>query len=238
MLIFVVMNHGIISGDIIASTSLSLQGKEFLMQEIQDLLKELDRKFKVFGRIVKGDQVECYIPEANQSLRVALILKCFVKSKTSDRYAMAPRKPNRSTANKYFRIHGLRMAIAIGQMNKVDKTKGILDGDAIYLAGRAIDEQHTSNKDRIVIKNTMAFISQNEQWQGEFEVLVSLIDILISKCTARQSEILVERLKGQTEEAIAKKLKVSQSAINQNSNAAGWQGIEKAINRFEKIIHK
>ena len=228
------MNHGIISGDIIASTSLGLEKKELLMQAIQQLLKELDKKFSVFGRIVKGDQVECYIPDASLSLRVALILKCFVKSKTSQD------TPNssRSIANKYFRIHGIRMAIAVGQMNKVDKAKGILDGEAIYLAGRAIDEQHTANKDRIVIKGTIAFISLDEQWQGEFEVLLSLLDILISKCTARQSEILVERLKGKTEEAIAKKLKISQSAVNQNSNAAGWQGIEKAIKRFEKIIHK
>jgi hypothetical protein len=231
------MNHGIISGDIIASTSLGLEKKELLMQAIQQLLKELDKKFKVYGRIVKGDQVECYIPDASLSLRVALILKCFVKSKTSD-YAKAAPDSDRSTANKYFRIHGIRMAIAVGRMNKVDKAKGILDGEAIYLAGRAIDEQHTANKDRIVIKNTMTFISVNEQWQGEFEVLLSLIDILISKCTARQSEILVERLKGKTEETIAKKLKISQSAVNQNSNAAGWQGIEKAINRFEKIIRK
>jgi hypothetical protein len=228
------MNHGIISGDIIASTSLGLEKKELLMQAIQQLLKELDKKFSVFGRIVKGDQVECYIPDASLSLRVALILKCFVKSKTSQD------TPNsgHSIANKYFRMHGIRMAIAVGQMNKVDKAKGILDGEAIYLAGRAIDEQHTANKDRIVIKSTMAFISLDEQWQGEFEVLLSLLDILISKCTARQSEILVERLKNKTEEAIAKKLKISQSAVNQNSNAAGWQGIEKAIKRFEKIIHK
>ena len=238
MLIFDTMNHGIISGDIIASTSLSMEEKELLMQQIQKLLKELDKKFSVFGRIVKGDQVECYIPDARQSLRIALILKCFVKSKTSGPYVAAPGKPNRSTANKYFRIYGIRVAIAIGQMDKVDRAKGILDGEAIYLAGRAIDEQHTANKDRIVIKSTMIFISPDEKWQGEFEVLVSLIDILISKCTARQSEILVERLKGNTEEAIAKKLKVSQSAINQNSNAAGWPGIEKAINRFEKIIHE
>jgi len=228
------MNHGIISGDIIASTSLGLEKKELLMQAIQQLLKELNKKFSVFGRIVKGDQVECYIPDASLSLRVALILKCFVKSKTSQD------TPNssRSIANKYFRIHGIRMAIAVGQMNKVDKAKGILDGEAIYLAGRAIDEQHTANKDRIVIKSTMTFISLNEQWQGEFEVSLALIDILISKCTARQSEILVERLKGKTEEAVAKKLKISQSAVNQNSNAAGWLGIEKAVNRFEKIIHK
>ena len=97
------------------------------------------------------------------------------------------------------------MAIAVGQMNKVDKAKGILDGEAIYLAQRrAIDEQHTANKDRIVIKNTMVFISQDEQWQGEFEVLVSLYNILISKCTARQSEILVERLKGKLRKLLQK----------------------------------
>lgn len=232
------MNHGIISGDIISSTSLGIREKELLVQQTKELLKELTKKFKVFGRIVKGDQVECYVPDVKQTLRIALILKCFIKSKTQMRFpGNAGKQVVLSAGNRHFKIHGIRLAIAIGEMNKVDRKKGILDGEAIYAAGRAIDEQHTSNKGRIVIKNTILFISFNAEWQGEFEVSLTLIDILISKCTARQSEILVERLKGKTEEAISKAFKISQPAVNQNSNAAGWQGIEKAINRFENVIH-
>jgi hypothetical protein len=231
------MNHGIISGDIIASTSLVMQEKEALVQQVKKLFGELAKKYKVFGRVVKGDQIECYIPDVKQTLRMALILKCFIKSKTDMPFASTGSTHKLSAGNRHFKIHGIRLAIVIGQMNKVDRKKGILDGEAIYTAGRAIDEQHTSNKGRIVIKNSMIFISSNTEWQGEFEVALSLIDILIAKCTAKQSAILVERLYGKTEEEMSALFNISQSAVNQNSNAAGWQGIEKAINRFEKIVH-
>lgn len=233
------MNSGVIAADIIGSTSLALKDKYELIDELRILFKALGRKFKTYCRITKGDLIECYIPKAASTMKVALIIKSFIKSKTVAPFQLSGKKlaTTLDARTKYFRIHGVRMAIAIAPMETVDRKKDIIEGDAIYLAGREISGFHTSNKQRIVIKNTLFFITENEQWQKEFEVMMSLIDVLLSKCTARQCEILFNRLTGRSEEEIAKELLISQSAVNQALTSAGWNAIEKAILRFESIIN-
>ena len=73
-----------ISGDIIASTSLNETELRLVISEITDLFNILSEKYNqadefFWGRLIKGDYVECYIREPKLSLRVALLLKTAVK---------------------------------------------------------------------------------------------------------------------------------------------------------------
>ena len=86
------------------------------------------------------------------------------------------------------------MAMAVDDMEVIDKRKGVLEGEAIYKTGRILGEYHTYDKQRIVIKNPMFFLSGNKKLQEEFEVIVMLIDGLLLKTTSRQCELLTERL--------------------------------------------
>ena len=74
------MNRAVISGDIIAYTSLSNADKTAIEASIKKLLKVLKTKFNVYGRIIKGDYLECYIPEPENALRVAVAIKSYIKS--------------------------------------------------------------------------------------------------------------------------------------------------------------
>ena len=87
-------------------------------------------------------------------------------------------------------------------------------------------------KERIVIKNTLFFISSNETLNLEFEAILSLLDVLINKSTARQCRVLHLKLLHFSEDAIAKELKVSQPVVNQHSSAIGWNAVEKALTYF------
>jgi hypothetical protein len=223
------MNRAVISGDIIAYTSLSDADKIKFEAETRELLKILKDKFSVYGRILKGDYIECYIPNPADSLRVALLIKSFIKSFSPETEGM---KDPRITA---FKTYGIRLAIGIGEINRFDPQKGIIDGEAIYFSGRIIsDSRTTSDKERIVIKNTLFLKSKDEDLNEEFEPLLSLIDVLISEATAKQSQVLYLKLLGHSEESIAKQLKLFQSTINQRSTGLGWIAIEKAVLYFEK----
>jgi hypothetical protein len=57
------MNHAVISGDIIAYTSLNESGKTKIESNLDILIKELKKKFNVYGRVLKGDYIECYVPD-------------------------------------------------------------------------------------------------------------------------------------------------------------------------------
>jgi len=74
------MIKAVISGDIIASTSLTDAGRELLENAIKEILGVLEQKFNTYSRRIKGDYIECVVPNPEDALRVALIIKSFIKS--------------------------------------------------------------------------------------------------------------------------------------------------------------
>lgn len=224
------MKSGTISCDIISSTSLESDDRINLELEVNKILDILSDKFsndKFYGRIIKGDYIECFVTPYNKSLRIALILKTFIKS------LIFLKNRNDSPGNKYFRDYALRVSIAKGDII-FDKENEILDGEAIHMSGRVLQNMRTYNKEKIVIKNTLFFSSKNKSETKNFSTIFYLIDTLISKCSPKQSEVLFYKLLGKSEDEICKILNRNQSTVNQHSTAAGWKAIEQAVKLFEK----
>jgi len=94
----------------------------------------------------------------------------------------------------------------------------------------------TYGKERVVIKNSLFFKSNREDWDNCFNPMCHLLDVLFSKMTRLQSEIVYYKLLGKSEEEIKNILKKSQSTINQHSTTAGWNAIENTIKYFERTI--
>lgn len=223
----------VISGDIISSTSFTDESRTYLEESLSKLLLNLKNEFNVFGRVIKGDYLECVIPEPENALTVAIAIKCFIKSisleSNEDEHAQ-----NRF---KFFKTYGLRLAIGYGKLTRYDEEKGIIDGEAIYFSGRTISEESGSyKKERIVIKNTLFFASAHEELNQEFEPLLYLLDVLLAKATAKQCEVVYLKLMNNNEDAISKIMKIAQSVVNQHSTSVGWNAIDKAVTRFNKVI--
>jgi len=225
-------NRAAISADIVSSTSLDVEQRLYLEDQLTSFLlvvRKIFRKDGFYGRLIKGDYIECALKQTKNALRIALLIKAYVKSlDISD-------KKEKSRLLK-FRTYGVRVAIGIGGLTVFDPKKGILDGEAIYFSGRAIGGLSTYGKERVVIKNSLFFKSNCEDWDICFGPICNLLDVLFSKMTRLQSEIIYYKLLGKTEEEIKKILKKSQSTINQHSTTAGWNAIENAIKYFERII--
>lgn len=68
-----------ISGDNVAITSLNIDSRELVETEIWVLVKELNRKFDAYTRIVKGDYLECVILNSSNDLRIARAIKSLIK---------------------------------------------------------------------------------------------------------------------------------------------------------------
>jgi hypothetical protein len=227
------MNRAIISGDIIASTSLNNADRQIIGERLKLLAKKLEKKFKVFSRITEGDDsIVCFIPNNSDALRVMLAIKCFVKSIPISADNSNEQENNRV---KFFRMHGIRLALGIGELSRLDVENGIFDGEAIYYAGRLLSENKTYNKGKVIIKNTLFIKSSNQEFDDEVIPLLALLDVLISNCTAKQCEVLYLKLLGYDESLIAKALKKKQPTINAHSTSAGWIAIDKAVKRFEEI---
>ena len=223
------MNKSTISGDIVAFTSLSNKNKQILEKEIKNLIQILQKEFNTFCRIVKGDYLECVVHKPEEALQIAIFIKCYIKS-----VELIDEPTNKRF--KYFKNYGIRLAIGLGKLKRFDKVKGIIDGDAIYLSGRKINEESTHSKERIVIKNTLFFVSKNEELNFQFESTIELLDFILNRATAKQCEVLHHKLLGLSEKEISKIMNISQPVVNQHSLSIGWNAIEKTVNYYNVTI--
>ncbi|MEM0933535.1 MAG: fumarate hydratase [Bacteroidota bacterium] len=221
------MEAAAISGDIISYTSLSKVDKEILEAHLDILLKDL-KSFDIYARIIRGDYLEVVVPQWEHGLRFALAIKCLVKSSA----AQMDRKEDRR--KKYFISYGMRIALGIGNLSRFDSDKGLVDGEAIYMSGRKIDEEHTYSKERITIKNTLFFQSKQERLNTIINPLMSLLDFVLYKATPKQCQVIYYRLLQKNEHEISKILNVSQQVVNDQSLRAGWDAVEESVLFFEK----
>jgi DNA-binding NarL/FixJ family response regulator len=230
------MKRATISADVIASSSLSAEELDHLTQRIDNLFEKIrnyqndNNKGEIKMRLVAGDLIECLLLDSNDALRVALILKAGIKSFPLDSFINYD-----SVTEKYrklFETYGVRAAIGIGEMDIELAHKNILKGEAISISGRLIYEQKTSNKERVTIKNTLFFGSESEYQNSIFRPILSLLDIIFAKMTRKQSEIILWKLIGYSEQDIATEFSISQSSVNQHSKNAGWTSIEETLYLF------
>ena len=108
--------------------------------------------------------------------------------------------------------------------------------EAIQLSGWTIQSQDTSGKQNIIIKKTLFFRASDPETEDHFEPVFDLLDPLLSKCTAKQCQVVYLKLMGWDEEAIAEKLNKYRPTINEHSTAAEWNAIHTAVKHFENRV--
>lgn len=210
-----------ISADIVSSTSLAKEDTIRLKSRIEELFELLGTKYPGFwGRLIKGDYMECIVPRACDALRIALIIKTYIKS-------FEPSPSERST--KDFQTYGLRMAVGIGGMRTSDPKEGIMDGEAIYLSGRAVGDMEQ------LFKGTMRIRVNNEKLAPALNTIAILTDALLNSATQRQSQVLYYKLMGYKETDIAGMMNIKQSSVNRHSSQSKWYSIEETLDYFEHI---
>lgn len=220
------MTQATISADIVSSTSLSVFDLTHLQSVIRQFLDELSVKSQDedWGRLFKGDSVEIFLSNPHEALRTALLLKALVKKTFVER--------NMEAKQSLFKKYGIRIAIGIGEMRVADKARDVLDGEAIYYSGRALEK---GTKKGLSVKRSMYFACKDPLFAEQMDVMLGLLDMLLKGATSKQSEVLYYKLLGMNEVEIAEQLGVVQSVVNQHSNAIGWNAIESAVNYFEKL---
>ena len=212
--------YATISADIVSSTSLSLEETIMMKQKIQELFQLLENNYPQFwGRQIKGDYIECLIPNVPDAFRIALIIKSYIKSL----------QINEHIQKKDFVTYGVRIAIGIGSLRIIDKENGIIDGEAIYLSGRSIESMSSPTK------GTLTININNSKLDKVLSTIAVLTDALMNNTTQRQSEALLYKLLGMKEVEIANKMGISQAGVNKHSTASKWYCIEEALDFFEHI---
>lgn len=223
--------HSVISADIVASTSLSPDELRELRTKIIRFIDYVEQEYKAYGRIIKGDYIECYCPSPEKALRLAIALKCTIKSYILPPLSMACK--TESKRRKLFKDYAIRVSVGIGEMKTVDVRNGVLDGEAIYRAGRNLKDQSTSRKEKVIIKKCFFWTGDDEKKDQLCNAIGELIDNQLNRSTAKQCEVLYYKLIGKSESEISRITGLSQSTVNQHSTSIGSNAIIQAINYIE-----
>jgi len=235
-----------ISADIVRSTSLAAGELIELRKRLQDLFVEIEGKSPGFwARIVRGDSIECYVPEYKDVLRIAILMKLLVKMSVSEYDCSAMLKR-----------YGIRFSIGIASMQIASKEDDILNGQAITLSGRNLDElsrkngsvtddiisiqpknMYGRNLDEITSKNSSMTVFEMEPAPQTFSNLlnsyVAMLSGMVDSYSAKQAEVIYYKLLGYKEVDISERLGIYQSSVNTRATSAQWGLLNGAIKDFE-----
>ena len=211
-----------ISADIVNSTSLETRDLIELRKQLQSLFDRIEADLVpgFWGRIVRGDTIECFVPDCGKALRIAIIIKLFVRLYVDNAECSYPT-----------RQYGIRFSIGLGNLKYVNKKDDIIDGPAIYISGRNLD---AISLERDVF-SAIGLESDSIGIHWLLESYVSLIDNVIRSYSIKQAQVVYYKLLGYKERQISEILNVYQSAVNSRSSLAKWGLLSAAIIDFENL---
>lgn len=211
----------VLTGDVVGSSRLTMDERQRLPTRLR---AASERVADHFGAAIpfpldlhRGDSWQWALDQPELAPRVGLMLRALLQA-----------------AFESSRLD-TRISIGIGSVSFIPPD-GLeaADGEAFRLSGEGLDR--LSADTRMGIR----FPSRAEPELAEsIDVGLALIDIQARKWTQRQAEAVAGALVGLTQEVIGRewvRRPVSQQAIAQHLDRAGWDPIERGLLFFEHII--
>ena len=210
-----------ISADIIRSSSMNTEDLIVLRKELRGLFHDFEDDYSGFwARIVRGDSIECVVAKYNDALRIAILIKLYVKMRVSG-----------FECSEMLQRYGIRFSIGVADIKYADKEEDIINGPAIYMSGRNLDE--ISRKENIM---TAFEIDQVPKTLSNLlDSYVAMVSGLIDSYSAKQAEVVFLKLLGFKEKEISEKVGISQSSVNTRATNAHWGLLNTAIKDFEAL---
>jgi hypothetical protein len=214
--------NAVITADIIDYTKLSGKEEDLVIETLYDTFEEasgIRTNINSSFIITRGDSIQIEMEHPGEALRIALVLKSVINKLTL------------KDGNRLKPSIDIRIAIGIGQISTKREYVNESTGDAYTYSGRTLDSMK-KNKRTLAIKTHNQYI--NEELETEFQ----LLEVIMSGWYVSSAEVIHWTLLNLNENEISKKLKVSQSAINQRKKTAGWNGIKPLLERYKVLIER
>jgi len=211
----------ILTGDIVKSSKLKSKDREKLSKILLRTSKYLKDIFAYNIPsnidIFRGDSWQLFVTKPEISLRIALMLRAFLK--------IHMKNPKIDT----------RIAIGIGTIDFVQKNKiSSGDGEAFRISGLHLEEMPKEYNITIAfsenIKNNLT---------KSLDIISKLIDYHIKNWTIQQARAVSGALRNHTQKQIAKDIfqsSITQQAVADHLNKAGWTYIQLALDFYEESV--
>ncbi|CAN5380654.1 SatD family protein [soil metagenome] len=206
----------VITGDIVKSSQLNIHKKKILLSSLKKLFHSINKEGKMAApfQIYRGDSFQGVLKNPLDALQVGILLKTGLKTSFET-----------SLKNSW----DARIAIGIGEIDFLQKKGSEGDGPAFRRSGPVLDEM--KGETRLLIRTPWPTVDL------EFEVATAFLDVIISKWSSSQAEVISEQINGFTQQEIAQKINISQAAVNYRLKNAGWNALNKFLKRYELVIN-
>jgi hypothetical protein len=204
---------GVITGDIINSTSISAGHKTALLAAIAETSNELEVFSPLQSEVFRGDSFQLMVERPEMAMQVAVMFRAGLKSRT-------PKDAKQ--------LWDARLAVGIGDVDYLSDRVTVSDGEAFRLSGREFDE---------LGRRTLSVMTRWEDVNKELYVLTLFVDDIISNWTVSQSlAVYMSIVDGMTQKDIADRLGQSAQNISKLSTAAREKHIRTYLNRCNLLI--
>jgi hypothetical protein len=198
----------ILTCDIVNSTKLTSAKEKKLIATINEIF--VLHKIEFF----RGDSFQVFIKGPESALVLSLLCR------------MAAMKLYKE---QKLQVADVRISIGIGEVKQPVRALTTAKGEAFLLSGRTFDAiAKTNQRLAITVNNSLAN-------QG-LQVITDYLNHIFEKISGKQAEVIFELLKGETQQAVAKKIKKTKSTIHQLTTAGQWPQIEKLLQQYHNII--
>jgi hypothetical protein len=222
--------YAVVNGDIIGSTRLSEDRREFYLSELKKLFDDLKKKKNELGivrsfEVYRGDSFQGALKKPEKALRLVLFVRSYLRMITA-RYGLKTKNKVPVHRTSFNTITDIRMAVGIGKISKLARRLLESDGEAFHRSGRLIDSMKKSGQN-------IAIETPWEKRNTELEVFCGLLDSIISRWSPQQAEVVYHSLQGHNQTQIAETLQTSISAVNQRLKTSHWASVDKLLTLFE-----
>ncbi|MGL5681815.1 MAG: hypothetical protein ACRDDZ_02005 [Marinifilaceae bacterium] len=205
---------GVITGDIINSTSLTPKQRELLIQTLRELMDSLHNMGSMQYEMFRGDSFQIIVDEPQHTLEVAILLRAGL---------------NKSTPKESKQKWDARMAIGIGTINYTSEKVTLSDGEAFHLSGREFDQ---------LDKKCLAIRTPWTEANEELAVSTAFADDIISGWTSAQAQVIFISLSMQcSQKEIALEIDKTTQNVSKLLNTGKQSLIELYIQRYKQIIN-
>ncbi len=215
--------YAVLTGDIIKSSSLHYSTRRKLYNTIKSISDLLRIKYKQIIPydidIFRGDSWQLLITDPVFSLRIALLIRVLLKILMENIMIDS------------------RIAIGIGTIDFIsEQNLSSSDGDAFRSSGLSLE----NNPKQF---NLTFSISQPRYriYSDLFDIIIKLTDFHVNKSTLQQTRALYGALSKLTQMQTVKNVfqnSITQQAVADHLNKAGWLYIKYALNFFEKQVNE
>ncbi len=162
----------------------------------------------------RGDSFQVYLENAQGALKLALRCRTAAIAMGADENEVSP---------------DLRLSLGIGAVEEPVTTLGLAKGEAFLLSGRTLDGQEkTGQRLLLVAADPLPALA--------LALMADHLNAIYSGMTAKQAEVILELLNGNTQQQVAGMLGRSKSTINQHVTAGKWEEIESILGHYKKLI--